>query len=109
MTGSRFSKFFKKIRDLSLRLVSQVQIPKENGAGGGGDDQVRDNPVIPVEPPVVEVALGRDEGLAAGGGSSVPSRRSKGTSASATFLRCKQKFDIKLKKLSDDTTSAPKA
>ena len=87
-----------------------LQLEEElDGAGGGRDDQVRVDPVIPEEPPVIEVASGGDEDSVAGGGSPTPSRRSEGTSASAIFLRCKQKFDIELKKLLDDATSTPKA
>ena len=91
-------------------ILMALQLEEElNGAGGGGDDQVRDDPVIPEEPPVVEVASGGDEHSAVGGSSPVPSRRSEGTSASATFIRCREKFNIDFKKLSDNTTSAPKA
>ena len=86
-----------------------LQLEEENGADRGRKDHVRDDPVIPEEPPVIEVASGGDEHSAVGGSSPVPSRRSEGTSASATFRRCREKFNIDFKKLLDDTTSAPKA
>ena len=54
------------------KIFSWIYNTRRRWKQGGGDDQVRVDPVIPEEPPVIEVASGGDADSVAGGGSPTP-------------------------------------